>query len=82
MLLVTCRCILSHHTSPEVDITAQPAVAKFGKRQLKFNEKPSKTFENDKKLQMKIQKLETNTNHFVFKRNLHSGTRFSHLEVH
>ncbi len=49
MLLVTCGCILSHHTSAEVHITAQPAVAKFGKTQLKFNEKPSKTLENEKK---------------------------------
>ncbi len=57
LLLATCRCISTHHTSVEFDITAQPAVAKFGKRQLKFNEKPSKTLENEKKLHMKIQKL-------------------------
>ncbi len=81
MLLVASRFILSQSTSTEIDVTAQPAVAKFGKRQLKFNEKPSKTLENEEFLHMKIQKLETNTNHFFFESNSRSGPRFSHLEV-
>ena len=61
VLLVTCRCVLSHHTPAEVDFTEQPPVAK-GVKKAKIS---CKNMKNQDFFHKKVQKVETNPNHWL-----------------